>query len=31
MEPFICVSPTYPLFEINWRQYDSNDTMVPQH
>jgi hypothetical protein len=28
---FICVSPTWPLFEINQREYDSNDTIVPQH
>jgi hypothetical protein len=28
MEPFICVPPTYPLFEINQREYD---IMVPQH
>jgi hypothetical protein len=28
MEPFISVSPTWPLFEINRREYD---IMVPQH
>jgi hypothetical protein len=28
MEHFICVSPTYPLFEINQREYD---IMFPQH
>jgi hypothetical protein len=31
MEPFIFVSPTLPLFEINLRECDSNDTMVSQH
>jgi hypothetical protein len=28
MEPFICVSLTWPLFDINRREYD---IMVPQH
>jgi hypothetical protein len=31
VEPFIRVSPTWPLFEINRREYDNNDTMLPQH
>jgi hypothetical protein len=31
VEPFVHVSPTYPLFEINQREYDNNYTMVPQH
>jgi hypothetical protein len=28
--PFIRVFPTWPLFEINQREYGNNDIMVPQ-
>jgi hypothetical protein len=30
VEPFVCVSPAKPLFEIDRREYGDRDNMVPQ-
>jgi hypothetical protein len=30
VEPFVCMSPAYPLFEIDQREYGYKDNMVPQ-
>jgi hypothetical protein len=30
VEPFVSVSPTYPIFEIDRREYGDKNNMVPQ-